>query len=144
MEINKRKSDVFEVGTVVEVERRERKWFKKAMPGNGGAGKVVKVVQDENGSVTYNVKYFINGSEKGVLPQHMSRPIDLAKREVAEREFLQPGDYENERAAARAVQRVRDLEAVAKRRALKAASSTSNSQRTEPDSTFIYPAEVNF
>jgi len=143
MEPNKRKLDVFEVGAVVEVERRERKWFKKAMPGNGGAGKVVKVNQDENGGITYNVKYFINGSEKGVLPQHMSRPVDLAKREVAEREFLQPGDYENERAVARAAQRVLDLEAVAKRRALKAASSsTSNSQQANPSSTFIYPAEV--
>jgi hypothetical protein len=131
MDSNKRKLDVFEVGTVVEVERRGREWFTCAMPENGGAGKVQQVNFHEDGSVTYDVKYFVTGrSERfnakqgktGVLPQHISLPPALEKRKEAERDFLPVGDIENEKAAARAAQRVLELKEVTKRRARKAAS----------------------
>ena len=67
------------VGDVVEVETREGPGWKG---GNGGAGKVSKVNMNDGSLVSYNVKYFMGGSEKSILPHHIRKPGQVAKREV--------------------------------------------------------------
>ena len=75
-----------DTGTVVEVETRAGPGWKG---GNGGAGKVKNVNEGPDG-VTYDVKYFMNGSEKGVLPIHIHEPGQLEKRESEAPENFEP------------------------------------------------------
>jgi hypothetical protein len=103
-----------EVGTVVEVQTREGPGWRG---GNGGAGKVRKVhVGAADGTVTYDVKYFMNGSEKGVLPQHMSVPGAIVKREIVKPQDFVPEDWVAA-AAASAAQRAAAKFTLAQRRA---------------------------
>jgi hypothetical protein len=116
-----------EVGTVVEVQTREGPGWRG---GNGGAGKVRKVhVGAADGAVTYDVKYFMNGSEKGVLPQHVSVPGAMVKREVVKPEDFVPEDWVAA-AAASAAQRAAAKATLAQRRVALKAAAQKNARET--------------
>ena len=119
----------FAVGTVVDVESRHGPGWKG---GNGGPGKIRKMNTLDDGSVTYDVKYFMNGSERGVLPEHVRLPRNLEEREV-----VAPSNFEPENfvalAAARAAARAKVLVLrAAKKKRLEAEQTASGAASKAP------------
>ncbi len=68
---------MFPVGSQVEVENRVGPGWKG---GNGGIGRVRNISVHETGPAKYDIKYILNGSEKGVREEHIK--IYVAKNEA--------------------------------------------------------------